>query len=266
MSSATPKHPWHMVNPSPWPFVGSLGGLVTAAGAVMYFTSRAAGEPHLWYIAPGLALVIITMFGWWADVIKEGQQGDHSEPVSHGLRMGMILFIISEVMFFYAFFWAFFNSSVPMISRAAHAVWPPEGVTVFDPWHLPFINTLILLTSGATVTVAHHAMREGNHSKTAFWLFLTFMLGFIFLGTQAFEYAHAPFGFTDGIFSSTFFLATGFHGFHVFVGSVFLLVCWLRVLKGQMTADKHVGFEAAAWYWHFVDVVWLCLFLFVYWL
>lgn len=260
MSSSTPNHPFHMVKPSAWPFIGSIGALSMAVGAILYFTYG-----NLWTVLPGFLIVLYTMYGWWSDVTKEGQTGDHTSTVAHGLRMGMILFIVSEVMFFFAFFWAFFDRSVVAINRTAHTQWPPEGITVFDPWGLPFINTLILLTSGATVTVAHHAIQKGDHKKTATWLFLTFVLGFIFLGTQAYEYSLAPFGFTDGIFPSTFFLATGFHGFHVLVGSIFLLVCWLRVRKGHMTAEQHVGFEAAAWYWHFVDVVWLFLFVSVYW-
>ena len=199
-------------------------------------------------------------------MVREANSGvDHTPIVQHGLRVGMLLFIASEVMFFFAFFWAFFHATIPAINAIAHTVWPPKGVVPFDTWGLPFLNTLILLTSGATVTIAHHAIRHGDRSKTAFWILLTVLLGMLFTALQAYEYAHAAFGFKDGIYSSTFFMATGFHGFHVIVGTLFLLVCFFRVKAGHFTAEQHVGFEAAAWYWHFVDVVWLFLFTCIYW-
>jgi len=261
MASAEKSHPYHMVEPSKWPFVGSVGAFVMAVGGIWYMQ-----EGPIWGFLAGLAIVLYTMFGWWKDVITEANNGvDHTDVVQHGLRFGMVLFIISEVMFFFAFFWAYFNASVPMISRAASPVWPPEGVVPLETWGLPFLNTLILLTSGATVTYAHHALRKGDHKKTAIGLVLTILLGLIFTATQAYEYAVATFGFTDGIYSSTFYLATGFHGFHVIVGTLFLIVCLYRVQKGDFTAEQHIGFEAAAWYWHFVDVVWLFLFSCVYW-
>jgi cytochrome c oxidase subunit 3 len=185
--------------------------------------------------------------------------------VQHGLRVGMLLFITSEVMFFFAFFWAFFHSNVPAINRIAHEVWPPEGIVPFETWGLPFLNTLILLSSGATLTIAHHAIRHHDRKKTVFWTLITVILGVLFTTFQAYEYGHAAFGFTDGIYSSTFYMATGFHGFHVIVGTLFLLVCFFRARSDHFTPDQHVGFEAAAWYWHFVDVVWLFLFVCVYW-
>jgi len=261
MASAEKSHPYHMVEPSKWPFVGSIGAFTMAVGGIWYMQ-----EGPIWGFLAGLVIVLYTMYGWWKDVIAEANNGvDHTSVVQHGLRFGMVLFIISEVMFFFAFFWAYFNASVPMISRAASPVWPPEGVVPLETWGLPFLNTLILLTSGATVTYAHHALRKGDHKKTAIGLVLTILLGLIFTATQGYEYAVATFGFTDGIYSSTFYLATGFHGFHVIVGTLFLIVCLYRVMKGDFTAEQHVGFEAAAWYWHFVDVVWLFLFSCVYW-
>ncbi len=190
---------------------------------------------------------------------------DHTEEVAHGLRMGMLLFIASEVMFFFAFFWAYFNASIPALSFVASPVWPPEGVVPLNSWTLPFLNTLILLTSGVTVTYAHHAMRLGDMDRAAKGILLTVILGLIFTSCQAYEYGVATFGFEDGIYSTTFYLATGFHGFHVIVGTIFLIVCYFRCVKGHFTAEKHVGFESAAWYWHFVDVVWLFLFVAVYW-
>lgn len=261
MSSAVKNHPFHMVNPSYWPLVGSIAAISTAIGAVLYMH----GGPLI-AIAPGFILLLITFYGWCRDIRSESNDGEsHTVEVKHGLRMGMVLFITSEVMFFFAFFWAWFHSSVPALSDAATGVWPPEGIVPLETWHLPFINTLILLTSGATLTFAHHALIAGNRGKLKMFLLLTIGLGILFTCLQAFEYMHATFGIADGVYGSAFYLATGFHGFHVIVGTIFLGVCYIRSVKGDFTADAHVGFEAAAWYWHFVDVVWLFLFCTVYW-
>jgi len=261
MSSAVKSHPYHMVEPSKWPFVGAFGALVAAIGGILYMH-----EGSWPVLIIGFAIVLYTMYGWWCDVVREANSGkDHTSTVRHGLRVGMVLFIVSEVMFFFAFFWAFFDRTVPMISRTAFEVWPPEGIVPLETWGLPFINTLILLTSGATVTYAHHALLKGDRKKTIIGLALTVLLGLIFTSAQAYEYVQASFGFTDGIYSSTFYLATGFHGFHVIIGTIFLAVCLVRAIKGDFTPKQHIGFEAAAWYWHFVDVVWLFLFTVVYW-
>ncbi len=255
------KHPYHMVKPSPWPIVGSVGALTAAIGGVWYMQ----GGP-LWGFLAGMATILFCMYGWWRDVIKEAQEGvDHTPVVQHGLRIGMILFIASEVMFFWAFFWAYFSSSMPAINRIAHETWPPEGIVPLHTWGLPFINTVILLTSGVTLTWAHHALQKGQFGKLRLGLLVTVLLGFLFIGLQAYEYSEAMFSLSDGIYPSTFYLATGFHGFHVFVGACFLTVCFLRASAGHFTAKQHVGFEAAAWYWHFVDVVWIFLFIWVYW-
>ncbi len=255
------KHPWHMVEPSPWPVVGTVAAFTMAVGGIVYMHT---GIP--WGFLAGVALLLITFFGWWRDVVREGESGAyHTPPVRHGLRLGMVLFIASEVMFFFAFFWAYFHSSMPILSLSAAEQWPPEGIMPLETWHIPFLNTLILLSSGATVTWAHHALRAGDRPKAVLGIALTVLLGFTFLGFQAYEYWSATFKFTDGIYPSTFYLATGFHGFHVFVGACFLTVCLFRARAGHFTPDHHVGFEAAAWYWHFVDVVWLFLFSWVYW-
>ena len=260
-SEVVKKHPWHMVPPSPWPAVGTIGVFGMALGGVWFMH----GDP-IWGFIAGLLTVLYCMFGWWRDVVKEAQSGsDHTEPVQTGLRVGMILFIASEVMFFFAFFWAYFNSSMPILSFAANTVWPPKGVIPLPTWELPFLNTLLLLTSGATVTWAHHAVQLGDRKNIVNGIALTVILGFIFLGVQGYEWAHAAFKLKEGIYPSTFFIATGFHGFHVLVGACFLTVCWVRAVKGHFKPDQHVGFEAAAWYWHFVDVVWLFLFCWVYW-
>ncbi|RVU35059.1 cytochrome c oxidase subunit 3 [Hwanghaeella grinnelliae] len=269
-----PNHDYHLVDPSPWPALGALSGFVLAFGAVAYMHPDVVGAEELgpWTIIPGFLMVLFTMFVWWKDVIKEAHHGDHKPVVQLGLRYGMSLFIASEVMFFVAFFWAYFDASLftdqeILFARVEHTggVWPPAGVETFDPFDLPFMNTLILLLSGCTVTWAHHALREGKRQQVIHGLALTVILGFLFSSLQAYEYSHAAFGFTDGIYSSTFYMATGFHGFHVLVGTIFLAVCLVRATKGDFTPSQHFGFEAAAWYWHFVDVVWLFLFVCVYW-
>ena len=254
------KHPWHLVDPSPWPVVGATAALLLTFGGVMFMHQVTA-----WIMVAGLALTVVTMVMWWRDVVREATfQGHHTSPVQIGLRFGMALFIASEVMFFVAWFWAYFNASV-FPTAAIGSVWPPEGIITFNPWDLPFLNTLILLTSGATVTWAHHALREGNRRGMLGGLALTIALGLCFTAVQAYEYSQAPFGFRGGIYGTTFFMATGFHGFHVIIGTIFLIVCFFRAYAGHFKPDHHFGFEAAAWYWHFVDVVWLFLFTCIYW-
>ena len=260
------KHDYHLVNPSPWPFVGSLSAFILAVGAVLYFHDSGP-----WVMLIGLMGVLYTMVSWWRDVIIEANSGDHTPVVQLHHRYGMILFIASEVMFFVAWFWAYFDASLYpgeaiQFSRTelTGGHWPPEGIETFDPWHLPLINTLILLTSGTTVTWAHHALLENNREELKWGLILTVGLGALFTVFQVYEYQHAAFGFSGHIYGATFFMATGFHGFHVIVGTIFLLVCLLRAMNGGFTPKQHFGFEAAAWYWHFVDVVWLFLFVVIY--
>ncbi len=261
MASSESNHPYHLVSPSKWPFVGSIAALGMATMGILFMQ----GGPIFPFLG-FTSLMLFVMYVWWKDVISEAEgHVDHTSTVKHGLRVGMVLFITSEVMFFFAFFWAYFDATVPLISRTAHDMWPPAGVVPFEAFGVPFLNTLILLSSGATVTVAHHKIMHGDRKGCGTWLAYTVVLGMMFTGLQAYEYIHAGFGFKDGIYSSTFYLATGFHGFHVIVGTLFLLVCYFRTQKGHFTSDTHVGFEAAAWYWHFVDVVWLFLFVCVYW-
>ena len=258
--SGDAHHDYHLVEPSPWPFVGSVSALTMAIGAVFWMHGTVWG-PYVFWL--GLAGVLYTMYEWFGDVVRESLKGDHTPVVQIGLRYGMILFIASEVMFFVAWFWAYFNASL-FPSEQIGNVWPPETIHTFDPWHIPFINTLILLLSGTTVTWAHHALIHGDREGLRKGLMLTVGLGVIFTGFQAYEYAHASFGLSSGIYGSTFFMATGFHGFHVIVGTIFLAVCLLRSQRGHFSQDKHFGFEAAAWYWHFVDVVWIFLFMSIY--
>jgi cytochrome c oxidase subunit 3 len=261
------KHNFHMVNPSPWPALGATAALFLAIGAILFFheVPVLGMEPGIFKLLPGFVLIILTMVLWWRDVVRESvREKAHTEEVSTGLRMGMVLFIASEVMFFVAFFWAFFHNALGFSTTTLQ--WPPTGITPLEAWDLPFYNTVILLTSGGTVTRAHIYIEEGNNQKAAKWIFITAALGALFLGLQAYEYVHASFSLDQGIYPSTFYLATGFHGFHVFVGTVFLIVCGFRAANNQFSAHKHIGFQAAAWYWHFVDVVWLFLFVWVYWL
>ncbi|MBK1696719.1 cytochrome c oxidase subunit 3 [Rhodovibrio salinarum] len=253
------NHPYHMVDPSPWPLVGALSAGVLALGLVFWMH-----DSGLWLAFVGLAMVLLTMAGWWRQVIRESRAGDHTPVVKLGLRYGMLLFIASEVMFFAAFFWAYFNGAL-FPTDAISGTWPPPEIHTFDAFSIPFLNTLILLLSGCTVTWAHHALREGDRSGMLRGLALTVFLGMIFTSLQAYEYAHAHFGFGGDIYSSVFYMATGFHGFHVIIGTIFLLVCFFRARAGHFTPESHFGFEAAAWYWHFVDVVWLFLFSAVYW-
>ncbi|MEQ1931050.1 MAG: cytochrome c oxidase subunit 3 [Parvularculaceae bacterium] len=307
MAGAEVKHEYHLVNPSPWPLVGSVGTTLMMIGAVAWMKSG-PGEPGLhigpallngpWYFFAGLAVILFTMAAWWRDVIKESLTGENTATVVRlGLRYGMVLFIASEVMFFVAWFWAFFGAALfpgafdqviladgsvmsNVAGDPAHVgndgrlhytggMWPPRGVEPLDAWALPLLNTLILLLSGTTVTWAHHAVQHGNQRGLVNGLILTVVLGVLFTTFQAIEYAEAlnngMFKFTGGgIYGSSFFMATGFHGLHVLIGTIFLIVCLLRALAGQFTPTRHFGFEAAAWYWHFVDVVWLFLFAFIY--
>lgn len=266
---AKQSHPYYLVDPSPWPLVASMALLALTLGGAMTMHGTHPGP----YIAgAGLIGVLFVMYVWWRDVIVEARRDNAiTAPVSHGLRLGMFLFIVSELMFFAAFFWAFFNASIfPIISLEevwgmAEGIWPPEGITTFDAWDLPFLNTLILLLSGTTVTWAHHALLQGKNDEVVQGLAITVVLGLAFTALQAVEYSHAAFGFSDGIYASTFYMATGFHGLHVIIGTLFLAVNLIRAMKGGLSEKHHLSFEFAAWYWHFVDVVWLFLFVFVYW-
>nr|BBI37391.1 cytochrome oxidase subunit 3 [Placozoa sp. H11 HM-2017] len=291
-------HPYHLVDPSPWPFVGASGAFLFTSGAVIYFHYS---DYRL--ALTGLVVVTTAASVWWRDVIREGtHQGHHTQIVVRGLKLGMLLFILSEVCLFFAFFWAFFHSSLaPSVELGS--VWPPKGIEALDPFAVPLLNTTILLSSGATVTWAHHAIiggpktiegsfgekttsyshyaRELNSSNESrkmpfslssdfrtnavIGLLMTILLGIIFTGLQAFEYKEASFAISDSVYGSTFFMLTGTHGLHVLVGTTFLIVCFFRLLANQFTNSHHLGLEAAIWYWHFVDVVWLFLYVFVYW-
>jgi cytochrome c oxidase subunit 3 len=276
------KHDYHLVNPSPWPLTAAASATVMALGGITWMKGL-FGMPHgtSWLFFAGLFGVLATAALWWVDVVKEANEGDHTPVVSIGLRYGMILFIASEVMFFVAWFWMFFemalfhgvrtHSAIEEV-RTAWATWPPRGVEAVPAWHLPLVNTLTLLLSGTTVTWAHHALQQGDRKGAKLGLLLTVLLGVMFTMIQAYEYSHIlehkyffnAEAVNSGLYGSTFFMATGFHGFHVILGTIFLTVCLARLMGGGFTPQKHFGFEAAAWYWHFVDVVWLFLFAFIY--
>ena len=283
---------YYIPHDSPWPIRGSVALFAVMLGAVGYLNDWAGA----WIFLPGAVLLAYLFFGWFSTVIDENQHGIYNLQVDRGFRMGMMWFITSEVMFFAAFFGALFYArilSVPWLGGEGvkvftnyilwpnfEATWPTNGpahvggingeFTPMSPTPIPAINTAILLTSGLTVTIAHHALRTGHRGRLALFLALTFLLGFSFVGLQAYEYSEAyrelGLRLTTGIYGSTFFMLTGFHGLHVTVGAIMLLVIWLRVLRGHFTPTRHFAFEAVSWYWHFVDVVWLGLFIFVYWL
>nr|WGL40193.1 cytochrome c oxidase subunit III [Aporia hippia] len=260
MSNNYHNHPYHLVDYSPWPLTGAIGSMVMVTGLMKWFHNFNMNLLMLGYI-----IIILTMYQWWRDVCREGTfQGKHTMLVSKGLRWGMILFIISEIFFFISFFWAFFHSSLsPNIELGT--MWPPLNITPFNPFQIPLLNTIILITSGLTVTWAHHSLMNNNFSQTSQSLLLTIILGFYFSMLQAYEYYEAPFSISDSIYGSTFFMATGFHGLHVIIGTIFLLTCFIRLINNHFSKTHHFGFEAAAWYWHFVDVVWLFLYISIYW-
>nr|YP_010417458.1 cytochrome c oxidase subunit III [Junonia artaxia]YP_010417601.1 cytochrome c oxidase subunit III [Junonia touhilimasa]USF17513.1 cytochrome c oxidase subunit III [Junonia artaxia]USF17708.1 cytochrome c oxidase subunit III [Junonia touhilimasa] len=258
--SMNQNHPYHLVDYSPWPLTGAIGVMTLVTGLIKWFHNFNINLFMLGYL-----IVLLTMYQWWRDVCREGTyQGKHTMLVSNGLRWGMILFIISEIFFFISFFWAFFHSSLsPNIEIGA--MWPPMSIIPFNPFQIPLLNTIILITSGITVTWAHHSLMENNFTQTSQSLFITIILGIYFTILQAYEYMEAPFTIADSIYGSTFFMATGFHGLHVIIGTIFLTTCYIRHLNNHFSKNHHFGFEAAAWYWHFVDVVWLFLYISIYW-
>jgi len=286
---------YYLPQPSGWPIVGSVALLLFTSGMVLW----ANRLPGSWLVLAGLAVLFYMMFGWFGRVIDESEGGKYNDQVDRSFRWGMTWFIFSEVMFFAAFFGALFYLrvlAVPWLGsgETGQMLWPgytpswptagplgptlagvnqavPPGSNQFSSmgaWGIPALNTLILLTSGLTVTIAHWGLKKNNRTQLTVWLFLTICLGALFLGLQAYEYVHAytEMGLTlgAGAYGATFFMLTGFHGLHVTIGTIMLIVIWLRALKGHFTPERHFAFEAVSWYWHFVDVVWLLLFVFVY--
>jgi cytochrome c oxidase subunit 3 len=254
-------HPYHLVEASPWPLAGSIALLTTTVSAVCLFHGYGHGGVCL---TIGLLAVLSTMGLWWADVIREGTfLGHHTFRVQRGLIIGIILFIVSEVFFFLSIFWAFFDSALaPTVELGCS--WPPAGIQPIEPWELPLVNTVLLLSSGATVTWSHHSLIAGDRKNAILALVYTIALALVFTGVQLYEYYNAPFTISDGAFGSCFFFGTGFHGGHVLIGSIFLSVSLYRLINYHLTKHHHVGYEGAILYWHFVDVVWLFLYIFVY--
>ena len=262
MNHLSQKHSFHLVTPSPWPLVTSIAALVTTVGAVMYMHFFENGGLTL---ALGVTLFTMSLTIWWRDVIREATfEGMHTKLVQKGLRIGFILFILSEIMFFFAFFWAFFHVSLDP-SVEIGAIWPPAGITTLNPWGIPLLNTYILLLSGVTITATHHFLARGFFNQTREFFLHTIALAILFTVLQTFEYIEAPFSISDGVYGSTFYMTTGFHGLHVIIGTIFISVCFFRFLSGHFSKQHHLGFEFAVWYWHFVDVVWLFLFISIYW-
>ena len=281
---------YYVPHGSHWPIVGSLGLLFLMVGVSIWLNG---GDPGFWIMLAGLAVIIYMIVGWFSNVIKESVSGLYNAQVDRSFRQGMMWFIFSEVMFFLAFFGALFyvrTMVLPWLGGESNnfftnavlwsgfeSTWPsngPAGVggefQIMGPVGLPLINTVILLTSSVTITIAHHGLIAGHRGLLSGFLAATFLLGFVFMGLQVYEYVHAyqdlNLRLSTGIYGSTFFMLTGFHGLHVTLGAIMLFVIWLRVLRGHFTKDNHFAFEAVAWYWHFVDVVWVGLYVFVYWL
>nr|YP_009937364.1 cytochrome c oxidase subunit III [Trigonopterus tanimbarensis]QNT26835.1 cytochrome c oxidase subunit 3 [Trigonopterus tanimbarensis] len=254
------NHPFHLVDQSPWPILGSLSLFTFMIGLIKWFHFK---ETNLLYFSMFTNFLI--MVQWWRDIVRESTfQGLHTLKVAKGLRWGMILFITSEIFFFLGFFWAFFHASLsPSIDLGMN--WPPKGISPFNPLEIPLLNTLILLSSGLSITWSHHSIMENNYHQAIYSLLITVLLGFYFTALQMFEYLEAPFTIADSVYGSTFFMTTGLHGLHVIIGSTFLLVCLIRMYLNHFSPAHHFGFEAAAWYWHFVDVVWLFLYMSIYW-
>ncbi len=282
MGGSQKNHDFHILPPSPWPLAASISALIAAIGLVFWLHGKVS---PLFFLG-GVCALIGVAAAWWADVIDEAEfQKCHTPVVVRHHKIGVALFIASEVMFFVAWFWAFFDASIfprevaaeiakygadlgavkqAVRAEAMGSMWPPAGIEVFDVMRLPLLNTLVLLLSGTTLTYAHHSLLHNDRTGLKYGLAATVLLGFLFSGLQILEYMHAPFAFKENIYGAVFFMATGFHGAHVIIGTFFLAVCYFRALKGHFNSKQHFGFEAAAWYWHFVDVVWLFLFVSIY--
>lgn len=254
------NHPYHLVDVRPWPILGAFRAITIIIGLIKWF--------HIYDISLfllGITNTLLIMYQWWRDITREGTfQGLHTSAVALGLRWGIILFITSEVLFFVSFFWRFFHRRLtPSIELGI--IWPPKGIETFNPIQIPLLNTLILISSGITVTWAHHSLIENDYKQTIYGLGLTVILGLYFTILQGYEYVESAFTIADSVYGSSFFIATGFHGLHVIIGTIFLTICFFRQLFNHFSPIHHFGFEAAAWYWHFVDVVWLFLYISIYW-
>jgi len=254
------NHPFHLVNYRPWPLIRAIRILILVSGLIKWFH-----QYNINLFILGLTITTLTRYQWWRDITRERTyQGLHTINVINGLKWGIILFIISEIFFFISFFWRFFHRRLsPNIEIGI--IWPPSGVNTFNPFQIPLLNTIILLTSGISVTWTHHSLIENNFSQRKISLFITIILGIYFTILQTYEYIEAPFSIADSVYGASFFITTGFHGIHVLIGTAFLLICWIRHINFHFSSTHHFGFEAATWYWHFVDVIWLFLYISIYW-
>nr|AZL93505.1 cytochrome c oxidase subunit 3 [Torymus sp. ZJUH_2016035] len=252
-------HPFHLVTLSPWPILMSFSVMLMMVGLMNWFNNY-----NLNLILLGTLMILLIMFQWWRDVIRESlYQGFHTKMVVKGIKLGMLLFIISEVFFFISIFWCYFHMYLsPSIEIGS--LWPPLNIIPFNPYLIPLLNTIILLSSGVFVTWCHYSLINSLKISSILSLLFTVLLGMIFTLFQVLEYFEASFTISDSVYGSIFFMSTGFHGFHVLVGTIFLLINLIRIFKNNFSSHHHFGFEAAAWYWHFVDVVWLFLYLLIY--
>nr|YP_009093735.1 cytochrome c oxidase subunit III [Hemiodoecus leai]AIS38308.1 cytochrome c oxidase subunit III [Hemiodoecus leai] len=254
------NHPFHLVNPSPWPIITSVSTMNLMVGLLKWSQTMNSDLLLLSFMSTSIA-----SYQWWRDIVREGTfQGMHTLQVQSSLKLGMITFILSEILFFTSFFWGYFHASLSP-SMEIGSSWPPTSIIPFNPLSMPLLNTMILLCSGMTITWSHFNLLKNNIMTTQNNLMMTFLLGLYFTIIQSYEYYQAPFSLSDGIYGSVFFMMTGFHGIHVIIGTWFIIISWIRIMKNHLTKTHHLGFEMSAWYWHFVDVVWLFLFLSIYW-
>nr|YP_009735133.1 cytochrome c oxidase subunit III [Acropyga kinomurai]QBG38628.1 cytochrome c oxidase subunit III [Acropyga kinomurai] len=260
MMKMTQNHSFHLVSSSPWPILISFSLLNNLISMIMWFHNF-----NNYMIPMSIPSTFLCMYQWWRDIIRESTfQGSHTQLVYHGLQLGMILFIMSEIFFFISFFWTYFHSSLAP-SMEIGQLWPPQGIKPFNPYDIPLMNTIILISSGLTITWSHQAILNKKFSENLKSLNLTILLGTYFTFLQMIEYKEASFSIADSIYGSTFFIATGFHGLHVIIGTLFLMICSYRLYHKHFSKTHHFGFEAAIWYWHFVDVIWLFLYISIYW-
>nr|YP_010736928.1 cytochrome c oxidase subunit III [Busonia albilateralis]WEP24815.1 cytochrome c oxidase subunit III [Busonia albilateralis] len=254
------NHPFHIVEKSPWPLLSSMGVMTMLLGTIYWLNYNS------WIImSMGLFIIVLVMIQWWRDIIRESTfQGNHTFKVKLSMKIGMIMFIASEIMLFISLFWAFFHSSLaPSIEIGS--IWPPSNMKMFNPLNIPLLNTIILLSSGISLTWSHQSLLKNKMNQSINSMILTIMLGIYFTFLQGFEYYESSFCISDSIYGSLFFLTTGFHGLHVIVGTTFIVVSLIRMMNLHFSSEHHVGYEASAWYWHFVDVVWLFLYISIYW-
>lgn len=254
------NHPYHIVTIRPWPLITSFNIMFFLIGIIKWFYFL---KLDLFFIS--ILTLILSLYQWWRDVVREGTfQGIHTSNIIKNLKIGIILFIISEIFFFISLFWAYFHIALsPRIEIGI--LWPPKNIIIFNPYDIPLLNSIILITSGITITWSHHSLLSKNLSSAINILIYTIWLRILFSLFQFYEYYQATFTIADSVFGSVFFITTGFHGIHVFIGTLFLIICLIRIINNHFSRNHHIGYEAAIWYWHFVDIVWLFVYIWIYW-